>query len=212
MMNPYRSEKIDKLGAAIIKSQTEMEAAIPDTRGHFKNDYPTLKALMMMSQHILNNNGLYFDWIYSNNENNEMILQGILTHPESDQWKQSVKIIKSTQTTMTSEGALVSYWKRLIYRDLIGMICEDDLDDDGKTESKTNERKQQEDNKKPKEEYITPEQLKVIMNAIGTNEDIYKELINKLKIANIKYMWKKVFDQALDYVNRSKKELENSRA
>jgi hypothetical protein len=165
-----------------------------------------------MSQHILNNNGLYFDWIYSNNENNEMILQGILTHPESDQWKQSVKIIKSTQTTMTSEGALVSYWKRLIYRDLIGMICEDDLDDDGKTESKTNERKQQEDNKKPKEEYITPEQLKVIMNAIGTNEDIYKELINKLKIANIKYMWKKVFDQALDYVNRSKKELENSRA
>lgn len=207
----YRSEKIDKLGAASIKSQLEMDAAIPDTKGHFKNDYPTLKALMLMSQHIINNNGLYFDWIYSNNDNNDMVLEGILTHPESDQWKKSVKIIKSTQTAMTSEGALISYWKRLMYRDLLGMICEDELDDDGKTEAKSIDRRSAEEKEKPKEEYITPEQLRVLQNAIGNNEDIYKELLTRLKIGNLKYMWKKVFEQALEFVNKTKRELESSR-
>ena len=124
------SPEIDKISAALVKSQAQFKAVgKASTNPHFKSKYASLDDILAMAVPVLNANGIALIQQLDGDQLGTLIMH------ESGQWIEGgmVKLHLDRQN-MQGLGSAVTYARRYTLGAMLGIATEDD--DDGNAASK----------------------------------------------------------------------------
>jgi hypothetical protein len=128
------SDSIDQLATALSKAQGEFLIAIPSgTNPRFKNRYCKMKDLVKASRPSLEKYGLSVNMQDKRDFDGKRLLITTILH-NSGQWMRSYTLIdpmdeKNAQNVVGYD----TYMGRKCYRNITGVVCDDDGDDDGES-------------------------------------------------------------------------------
>jgi hypothetical protein len=130
----FMSEKINELAAALAKAQGEFTIAIPSgTNPRFKNRYCKMKDLVKASRPALEKNGLAVTMLDLRDEDGKRLLITVLTHISGQYFRSKTLIDPLDEKNAQSVVAYDTYMGRKCYKNITGVVCDDDGDDDGET-------------------------------------------------------------------------------
>jgi hypothetical protein len=126
----YRSDTTNDLIAALAKAQGKMKpAAFNRTNPHFKTKYADLTSCMEACRQPLAEHSLA---IYHHCETvNDKLMLVTTLHHTSDQWIKSFFPLNPANMTSQAIGSAMTYAKRYNLSCLLGMVSDDENDDDG---------------------------------------------------------------------------------
>lgn len=123
---------ISELAQALSKVQGEMQAAVKDkVNPHFKSKYADLTSIWDVARPALSKHGLCVIQA-TELDADQIIMVTILAH-SSGQWLKSYIPLKLSKNDSQGIGAALTYMKRFALASLIGIVSDDEVDDDGET-------------------------------------------------------------------------------
>lgn len=126
----YRSDEIKDLVAALVKAQGAMKAAaINKINPHFKSKYADFASCMDACREPLSENGIAV-MQFCENVGEKLNLVTMLAHT-SGQWIKSYLPLLTTAQTMQALGSAITYAKRYALTAALGIVADEELDDDG---------------------------------------------------------------------------------
>lgn len=210
---PYESEKTDQICTALAKAQGEFPKVKTNRNNNFLfNQYTDLDAIIRTVRKALSDNGLSVTQ-QTKIENDRTVLVTRLRH-KSSQYIETRSRIKPSKNDIQTYASALKAMKRHDIMCLLNITIIDDYDDDdGERDMEHVRRERNKGTKlnvryKAKEESfetITQDQENELRYVIGENEDIFEDILEKLKINTLADMPKsKYFDvkrQAQNIVN-----------
>lgn len=218
----YQSQELDKLFTALAKAQGQFTIVVPDEKVDFstksgqrvKYDYASFKALFLMAQKPLADNGLA---VASFLQGNKLVTR--LSH-ESGQWLTSECNI-SQDGDIKAFGADISYLRRYQYAAIIGAVIGGE-DNEHVVGSREQAKRQSPPEQKPTNGSNATEALPTTLHNVPNNpKDIVAELnkvlgeeyynvyrlLNALKLQNWPKpndtsAWADVYTQGLDHARQ----------
>lgn len=128
--DPYRSEEIKDLAAALAKAQGEMYVANKNKNNpYFKSAYADLEAIVAASRPALTQNGISITQDILDDADGAKWLITLMLH-NSGQWMHSKCRIVPPKNDIQSISSCITYMKRICYASLVGVVTSDE-DDDG---------------------------------------------------------------------------------
>lgn len=208
----YSSDKIDQLGIALAKAQSEMQSAVYNkVNPYYKSNYADLKAVVESARPSLTKYGLSVVQVLFDDDKTGSWLETKLIHGESDQWIRSLKRVVPAKNDIQTISSHITYLKRMCYAALIGVVTGEE-DDDGEVAvipSRETFAKGVALNTKynPKEntaEVITKEQLEALDYELAEYPDICEMVLDTLKIQSLADMPKAKFLAAITRIREIK--------
>lgn len=207
----YRSPQVNEIFAALAKAQASMRvASMGSENPYFKNKYADLTSIVKASRTSLTDNGLcVIQQILT--EDGQSILFTTLAH-SSGQWIQSAMRILPPKNDVQSLGSYITYLKRYSYAALIGVVTDDNIDDDGEVvvapqrelaakgvalNTKYNPLEETFDT-------ITKEQLEELDYELSEYPDIAMQVLDGLKLQNLADMPKSKYHISLKRIREIK--------
>ena len=133
MINPNQSENISELAKALSLTQGEMQAAIKDcVNPFFKSKYADLGSIWAAVRPFLSKNGLC---VIQTTEllGEKTILVTTLAH-SSGQYVKSYMCLNPSKNDSQGMGAAITYLRRYSLSAILGVVTDEDNDDDGETD------------------------------------------------------------------------------
>ena len=194
---PYMSQSLDKLFAALAKAQAEMPFAGENNNNpYFKSKYSSLGDLIKASRPVLTANGLCVMQQLLPSHKGAGYLCTILGH-SSGQWIKSVLSIVPPKSDVQTLGSYITYLRRYSYASLIGVVSGQE-DDDGEGAMERSEKTTTGDT-------VTTEQHDKLQNELKDHPDIAQEILKRLKIQRLNQVPKRFFWGALKWIEEMKK-------
>lgn len=196
---PNQSAELNELFAALSKAQNEMDIAGLDAKNpFFKSKYATLAELMRASRPSLCKYGLSVIQQVIINHDQTHTLTTKLAHA-SGQWLQSCMKINPPKQDVQAIGSYITYLKRYCYGALVGVIVDDESDDDGNaaTQAYTQEKQVQKKTSPEPLEFITKEQCEQLEYELQDHPEIKQNALNALNINDFSKMPKARFLSSL---------------
>jgi hypothetical protein len=205
------SELTNELDAALAKAQGDFEVAgLNKSNPYFKSKYADLMSVVMASRGALSKNGLSVKF-------KEMFIDGdlflytTLAHNSGQFTKSKVKITPP-KNDIQSISSTISYWKRICYSSITGVVTGDE-DDDGEmamVESRANSATGVALNRKydPRNESsttISKEQLEELEYELQEYPDIAKLILDGLAISGLSDLPKSKYLAAIQRVREIKR-------
>lgn len=126
-----KSEKTNELFAALAKAQAVMKPAEKDKANpFFKSRYADLASVWNVCRKPLTENGLCIAQPVSITPEGNVAVETVLAHI-SDQWISSSVVMKPTKNDPQGVGSAITYGKRYGLSALVGVVTDDEEDDDG---------------------------------------------------------------------------------
>lgn len=161
------SPEIKELVAALAKAQGVMSPAVYNrVNPHFKNRYADFKSCMDACREPLSSNGLA-PIQYVETKDGKLALITMLAHV-SGQWIKSEFPLITAKMDSQGIGSAMTYAKRYSLCGMIGIVADEDGDDDGEASVGRND--------KPKEEKKIIVSLKIIPSQINTLKNLESKL------------------------------------
>lgn len=125
------SQQTGELYKALAKAQVNFQICTKDADNPFyKSKYALYEDLLRASRVALSEQGLCaISKILFVEGDVYSVLE--LHHGASEQFTRAWQKLEPTKKDMQGFSGCHSYWRRVMYRDLIGIICSDEDDDDG---------------------------------------------------------------------------------
>ena len=125
------SSQTGELFKALAKAQVNFHICTKDADNPFyKSKYALYEDLLRASRSALAEQGLCaVSKILFVDDNVYSVLE--LHHGATEQFTRCWQKLEPTKRDMQGFSGAHSYWRRVMYRDLIGIICSDEDDDDG---------------------------------------------------------------------------------
>lgn len=129
-----QSQEINELASALSKAQTEMQSAIKDSNNPFyKSKYADLSSVWEVCRPVLGKNGLCVMQC-TEYMNDKFIMVTMLAH-SSGQWIKSYLPLNPAKNDSQGVGSAITYMRRYGLSALVGVVSDDDIDDDGEAAS-----------------------------------------------------------------------------
>jgi hypothetical protein len=170
-----QSEQINELATALSKAQGEMQAAIKDSvNPFFKSKYADLGSVWDAARPVLSKHGLC---VLQSTEivSDKVVMSTILAH-SSGQWVKSYLPLNPAKNDNQGMGAAMTYLRRYSLSALVGVVCDDDDD---------NETAVGRGKMPPKPEKISIHQLQSLTEALGDDDDYRKVILEHYKIKSL---------------------------
>jgi hypothetical protein len=208
----YRSPEVNELFAALAKAHTSMPAAAMDSvNSHYKNEYAGLTSIITTSRPSLSANGLsVLQQIV--NEDGQSSMLTILAH-SSGQWIQSAMRILPPKNDIQAIGSYITYIRRYTYAALIGVVTDDQSDDDDGEAAMATARESEAkgvalntnyNSKQQTYDTITREQLEEIEYELSEFPDIALQVLDALRLRNLADMPKSKYHNSLKRIREIK--------
>ena len=127
-----QTEDIKDLVAALCKAQGMMKPAIFNKKNpHFKSRYADFTSVMDACRDPLSSNGLAV-MQFCETHNEKLMLVTMIAHT-SGQWIKSYLPLVPRNMDSQSIGSAITYAKRYSLSAMLGIVCDDDEDDDAET-------------------------------------------------------------------------------
>jgi len=207
-----QSENINELVSALAKAQGEMKPAIYNqSQSHFKSKYADFNAIMEACREPLSKHGLAV-MQYTDGATADMNLVTMLAH-SSGQWIKSALPLIMKQRDCQSLGSAMTYMKRYGLSALLGIVCDEDKDDDGETavaESRDlfargtalNTKYNQQDKSRLT---IGPKQLEELERELTDYPDIAKMILDGFHLRSLADLPDEKYFPSLDRIREIKK-------
>ena len=128
-----QSESIDKLSAAFVAAQAEMDHAARDSKNpHFRSNYASLAACLDACRPALNKHGIGIMQGTARGEGRQIVVTTRLVH-QSGEWMESDLSLSADKDNAQGAGSAISYARRYA---LCGLVGISDVDDDGNEASR----------------------------------------------------------------------------
>jgi hypothetical protein len=196
-MNDHKSQELNELFASMAKAQAEIKVALKDSSNpFFKSKYANLQAIIEASRPALCKHGLSVLQQIVPDGNGRDCLVTMLCH-SSGQWVSSRMTINPAKTDVQSLGSYITYLRRYCYGALVG-VYDGQEDDDGNhvTDNYSSPAPQ----RPLQSSLISEDQLDLIEDELRTHPDLKKSLLAMLKLSDLKYMERSVFNDMLKKV------------
>jgi len=194
-MNEYKSTELNELFASMAKAQADIKVACKDSANpFFKSKYANLQSIIEASRPALCKNGLSVLQQIVTDGNGQDYLVTMLCH-SSGQWVSSHMKINPAKTDVQSLGSYITYLRRYAYAALIGVYDGDDDDGNQAVESAPHAPRAP-----LQSSLISEDQLEVIENELRNHHEIKKSLLSMLRISDLKFMERTVFNDMLKKV------------
>lgn len=215
-----QSENINELASALSKVQGKMKAAEKNNINPFhKNKYADLSSVWDTIRVVMSENGLCLLQYGDVLEGRGLTLVTMLCH-SSGQWIKSFLPLKPSKDDSQGIGAAMTYMRRYALCALLGVVADEDLDDDGETacgrgkNQKTNNTKINTNNIEEKidipknDQLLSQGQLATILSAYANTDDEFKKNFRNhmIKEWHAHEFWqiKEVsFNTAMEGINRN---------
>lgn len=211
-----QTDDIKELVAALAKAQGKFQTAKFNKQNpHFKSKYADLSSIMDACRQPLSENGLMV-MQYSEMIGEKLSLVTMIAHT-SGQWIKSYLPLFPARMDSQSIGSCMTYAKRYSLSAMLGIVADEDHEDDGETavgRGKHVESPKKEAAKKENEpQKISTEQLKVLRSLEAKLDDeCHKSISNWMKSLNIdklesvpvtKYqVFVAAFERAIQYIDQ----------
>jgi hypothetical protein len=191
---------MNELFAALAKAQASMLVADNTSANpHFKHKYADLTQLVKASRPALTENGLsviqrvvYIEGV--------AYLESILCHSSGQSISSSIAITPQ-KNEIQSMGSYLSYLRRYSYSALVGVVTQDEEDDDGEVAMGRLPEKAGE--KQPYEK-ISKDQLDQLEYELQGHADIAEEFISKMNLAKLTDLPKYLFIKSIERIRTHK--------
>ena len=172
-----KSENIQELIIALAKAQGMLKPAIFNRQNpHFKNRYADFTSCMDACRTPLSENGLAIVQ-YCETIDGQLRLITMLAHI-SGQWMRSEFPLISSKMDSQGIGSAMTYAKRYSLCGMIGIVADEDADDDGEASVGRGKQAQKpQASPATQKTFISPQQVAVIK---GLDEKLDQESHNKL--------------------------------
>lgn len=127
------SEQINEIATALAKAQGEMKPAIFNrVNPHYKSRYADFTSCMDACRLPLSKNGLAVAQLPTFSTDGRFILSTLLLH-SSGQWMACEFPMNTKTDNIQSIGSAMSYAKRYSLCGMLGIVADEDIDDDGES-------------------------------------------------------------------------------
>lgn len=125
------SEQINEIAAALAKAQGEMKPAVFNrVNPHYKSRYADFTSCMDACRLPLSKNGLAVTQLPSFSGDGRFVLSTLLLH-SSGQWMACEFPMSTKNDNIQAIGSAMSYAKRYSLCGMLGIVADEDIDDDG---------------------------------------------------------------------------------
>lgn len=202
------SIELGELYGALAKAQSTMEVAgCNRTNPFLKTKYSDLKDIIKASRKSLAANNLSVTQSINRNDNGQLTLTTILGHA-SGQFISSELPLNPPKSDPQSLGSYISYMRRYAYASLCGVVSGDEDDDAEEIMTqarevapKLNKRHQPKDEPY---EFVSQDQIKELEFELEGYDDIYEEVLEKMKLNSLADMPKSRFLTAVKRIREIK--------
>lgn len=187
------SAETGELYKALTKAQIKFTPCINDADNpFFKSKYASYEKVLNSSRIALAAEGLCVvsKLFYIDNHTYTVIE---LHHGASQQFVRCWQKLEPSKRDLHGYSGAHSYWRRIMYRDLIGVICEDETDDDGNIACNVISTNMQ--------GVISADQLKQLQTIV--DEKWTAKIFEYYKISNLAQLKQSDFDHVIAVVNES---------
>jgi len=199
----HQSEQLNELFVALAQAQAEMESAeMTGSNPHFRSSYARLSDMIKASRPALTKYGLAVVQSCLTNENGQDFLETRLCH-KSGQWLRSYIKINPKDATIQSLGSYISYLKRYCYGSMTGVSIGLDDDDDGNANMPDNFHETPRYQASATEP-ISEAQRGLLINLIGSRDDIRQRVHEKYKVENISMLSRKQASEIIEALKNHK--------
>lgn len=220
------SDQINEIASALAKAQGEMKPAIFNrVNPHYKSRYADFTSCMDACRLPLSKNGLAVSQLPTFTNDGKFVLNTLLLHA-SGQWMACEFPLNSkTPDNIQALGSVMSYAKRYSLCGMLGIVADEDIDDDGEAAEGRNAQMHKQHAPAPQPAKPAPKLGKSQVNLIkGLEEKLDEEckekinawLWNNYKISNVEDVllenFTKVvgtYENAIKYMETKAKELVN---
>lgn len=125
------SHEMNELASALSKAQGEMQpAAFNRVNPHYKNRYADFTSCMDACRQPLSKNGLAVSQLPNFTADGKFVLTTLLVHC-SGQWMACEFPMNTKNDNIQAIGSAMSYAKRYSLCGMLGIVADEDVDDDG---------------------------------------------------------------------------------
>src|SRR5690349_6289254 len=134
MLTIKHSDQINEIASALAKAQGEMKPAVFNKKNpHFGQRYADFTGCMDACRAPLSTNGLAVSQLPTFTNDGKFVLNTLLLH-SSGQWMACEFPLNSkTPDNIQSLGSAMSYAKRYSLCGMLGIVADEDIDDDGES-------------------------------------------------------------------------------
>lgn len=193
------SEQINELAAALSKAQGAIKSAVKAKENpFFKSRYADLPSIMAVCRDALTSNGLAVTQV-SDFDGPEMWLDTMLIH-SSGQWIAGRYPIRPVKNDPQGLGSAQSYARRYALMAMVGIVADDDSEDDGNLASshKANGNVHHVNGNGAK---ITSDQVDTLRGMIVNAGAIETRFCEYLRVTSLSELRVSEFDHAVDALN-----------
>lgn len=127
------SGQINEIASALAKAQGVMKPAVFNrTNPHFKSKYADFTSCMDACREPLSSNGLAITQLPTYTNDGKFILNTLLLHT-SGQWMACEFPLNAKSDNIQAIGSSLSYAKRYSLCGMLGIVADEDIDDDGES-------------------------------------------------------------------------------
>jgi|SRR5690606_19195230 len=194
------SESVDSLYSALVDAQAQMPMAKKSSKSRF-HTYATLNDLIMGARPALSKYGLAVTQGLTYYEGKEFITTRLI-HKPSGQWQEAsipVLPIPLAKEDIQSYCGHISYLQRYSYKLMVGILADDDEDDDGQTAMKSY-------TSPAPVQFIAKEQIDQLEYELQDHPDIKKKLLQAYALQSLAQLPKHKFLQSLERVRQIKRD------
>lgn len=188
----HKFTDLKDLYTALAQAQAEMDIAKLDAGNpHFKSRYASIASLVRASRPALSKYGLAVYQKYVNADGGKNLIT-LITH-SSGQYDVSELFIPFDANPQKF-GSYASYMKRYAYREITGVIAEDQEDDDGEYVRKQVEQE---------EPSITAGQVKILQEGIDlldNSDEIQRKILGFNKVKSLSELKQSQFKRVYEYI------------
>lgn len=131
MLPIKHSEQINELAGALAKAQGEMGPAVFNrVNPHYKSRYADFTSCMDACREPLSKNGLAVSQLPNFTPDGKFVLTTLLLH-SSGQWMACEFPMSTKNDNIQALGSAMSYAKRYSLCGMLGIVADEDVDDDG---------------------------------------------------------------------------------
>jgi hypothetical protein len=209
--DPYQSEQINELVAALAKAQGSYPSIGADRENpYFKSNYADLDMILKAIRSCLRDNNLSFVQDTRFTEDGSTILHSRLYH-SSGQWIETRARILPVKNTPQEYGSCLTYNKRYSAMALLGITVSSDPTDDDAEVAMIHSRdiiaKGPSNKYNPKEqtrETVTKEQIEELEYELAGAPDLEEEVLEKMQIQSLADMPKSKYMASLQRIREIK--------
>lgn len=208
------SPQINEIASALAKAQGTMKpAAFNRCNTHFRQKYADFTSCMEACRGPLSENGLAVTQLPSTNNEGKFILNTLLLHT-SGQWMScEFPLVCKNPDNIQALGSVLSYAKRYSLCGMLGIVADQDVDDDGEAALGRDDKQKPIDvpvAKLKENQIVILKQLEVKLNAECTSK-IYEWFQRAYNINRIEDLPQESFTKVLGAYENAIKFLESEK-